>query len=606
MTWSLFSKEGKFLEPLKYSNGKSQEDVVSEVIKAIKDGHKVIFIKGMCGSGKSALALNIAKELGKASIVVPVKYLQKQYEKDYTEKMYLMRDGKKINIKILTGRANHKCLYDKASNADNPFLPCDIEIKKDNFDLLMKYVKENPFVDEEDFESVKDIRRFSVAPACPYWSPIVLKEYSYNQPMNDVTKYNYKGLLNQDFVYLKRKHGCSYYEQFMGYIFSDVIIFNSKKYEIENLIGRKPATDVEIIDECDEFLDKLGNEKKINLVYLKSKLKRCDEICKDKAMKDLIMEIFYLVEDIEKSIEARDSIENDKILKIKDSKILKLLEIFIKNSFLAEFEDLEYYYLAAKNFEDFFDDTYLQYSLNEKNHVIVTIVNINLEKKLNFFLERNRVFVMMSGTLHSEKVLKEIFGLKDFAVIEAETGNIGSVKKIFTKMEKNFRYSEFEKGNVTREGYLTALDKCVEISKRPTLIHVNSFYDLPSEQEKEKFNINVMSREKLREQQEKYKHGELLQLFKESKIKILYSTKCNRGIDLPGEMCNSIVYTKYPFPDVWSIFWRVLKASKPDKFNSFYFDKARREFLQRLYRGLRSKDDKVEILSPDLMVLNSS
>ena len=33
-------------------------------------------------------------------------------------------------------------------------------------------------------------------------------------------------------------------------------------------------------------------------------------------------------------------------------------------------------------------------------------------------------------------------------------------------------------------------------------------------------------------------------------------------------------------------------------------DKARRELLQKVYRGLRSKNDRVYLLSPDVRVLN--
>ena len=81
MVWNLYEK-GKFLEPLKFSNGKTQEDVVKEVLNSIKNGEKIIFIHGVCGTGKSAIALNLAKELGKSSIVVPIKNLQMQYKKD--------------------------------------------------------------------------------------------------------------------------------------------------------------------------------------------------------------------------------------------------------------------------------------------------------------------------------------------------------------------------------------------------------------------------------------------------------------------------------------------------------------------------------------------
>src|SRR5690348_2253953 len=61
--WSLYSKDS-FLEPLKFSNGKTQEDIVKEVVELVKAGNKIIFIHGFCGTGKSAIALNIARVLG--------------------------------------------------------------------------------------------------------------------------------------------------------------------------------------------------------------------------------------------------------------------------------------------------------------------------------------------------------------------------------------------------------------------------------------------------------------------------------------------------------------------------------------------------------------
>jgi len=83
--WSLYEDE-KELSPLVFSNGKSQSDIVNEVLSAIEQGYKIIFIKGVCGSGKSAISLNLAKEIGRTSIIVPIKSLQEQYIKDYTEK----------------------------------------------------------------------------------------------------------------------------------------------------------------------------------------------------------------------------------------------------------------------------------------------------------------------------------------------------------------------------------------------------------------------------------------------------------------------------------------------------------------------------------------
>ena len=52
------------------------------------------------------------------------------------------------------------------------------------------------------------------------------------------------------------------------------MVFNSAKYLLESLMNRKPATDVEIIDECDEFLDNFSNQRTINIERLENTLKQ--------------------------------------------------------------------------------------------------------------------------------------------------------------------------------------------------------------------------------------------------------------------------------------------------------------------------------------------
>ena len=209
---------------------------------------------------------------------------------------------------------------------------------------------------------------------------------------------------------------------------------------------------------------------------------------------------------------------------------------------------------------------------------------------------------MMSGTIHSEIVLKEVFGIKEFKVIEAETKWRGEITKVRSRYEKNFTYSLLKEMGL-REDYLKALSKSIEMAKKPVLVHVNAFSDLPSEGECLKYRItNIKTREELEREQREYKKGELVQGFKNGETDILYSTKCTRGVDFPGEMCNSIVFTKYPFSNISSLFWRVLKKSRPRHFELFYRDKAKREFMQRIYRGLRSEEDHIYLLSPDLRV----
>ncbi len=292
--WSLYEGENK-LEPLKFSNGKSQEDVVNEVVNLIKQGEKVIFIKGVCGTGKSAIALNIAKELGRASIVVPIKNLQRQYQDDYSSKKYVHRDedGKqKLNISMISGRINHACQFlkdnlndfefkekdaklgdnfnfDKKRNAnltaDNSLIPCKIEINEKNSERIKRYLSDNPNWKKNTPIDIEELSRIAVAPACLYWSPILPETMKPN--LDFKKKRSYMSIDGERIIY-QRKEGCPYYSQFHAYKDADVIIFNSRHYLLETYLGRKPLTDVEIIDECDEFLDSFASEGKINLNFL--------------------------------------------------------------------------------------------------------------------------------------------------------------------------------------------------------------------------------------------------------------------------------------------------------------------------------------------------
>ena len=212
----------------------------------------------------------------------------------------------------------------------------------------------------------------------------------------------------------------------------------------------------------------------------------------------------------------------------------------------------------------------------------------------------------MSGTLHSKKVLENIFGIKNFKVVEAETLNYKGIDVIMTGKELDCKYSNFASNKHSREDYLEALEQTISKSPRPALIHINTFQDLPSEDEKSNLNIKeTISQEKIKELQDEDKIGRAISLFKKGEIKKLFSTKCSRGVDFPGETCNSIIFTKYPNPNVSDTFWTILKKTHQDYFWEFYKDKAHREFLQRIYRAVRSQDDHVYILSPDIRVIKA-
>ncbi len=611
--WSLFKKkegEGIFdysgdkLEPLIFSNGKTQADIVKEILDLIKKGNKIIFLRGVCGSGKSAIALNLARHFKKTSIVVPIKSLQKQYEEDYTNKNFILKkDNSPLKISVIKGRQNFRCPF-SSCQADNMELPCTIELRDKNMEMILKYIEMNKDVNKSDFTSVSDVRRMSIAPACPYWSPVLPSEVN-SKALKNKKKKNYTAVAGIEYALFQGKKGCGYYDQYESYLNSDVLIFNSQKYLIETLIGRKPKTDLEIIDECDEFLDNFANEKKINLNRLLFALSNLFPDTREKLndVKELIHKVNELI---------FETNENE-IKKVNESSMIDLIKKILDNPYLAEEEETNYYnnvFEIVKEFEHLLEESYVLFSKvkrdNNEENVFVDLVTINLAGKFKEIIEANNVLVLMSGTLHSEQVLKDIFGLDNFKIVEAETIAPGTISKFRTGLEKNCKYENFKNNSVSRKDYLLALDCCIENAQTPALVHVSSFGDLPSELEKAEYNLKkTITRERILDLQGRDKNNLQVDKFKSGEIDVLFTTKCSRGVDFPGEKCNSVILTKYPYPNIKNLFWQILRKEQPDKFAEFYLDKAKRELLQKIYRALRFKEDHVLLLSPDSRILDA-
>jgi len=630
MAWSL-KEQNNELKPLVFSNGKDQNDIVNEVLDSIKEGNKIIFIHGACGTGKSAIALNIAKHFDKTSIVVPIKNLQRQYEQDYSGKKHILKSsGEKLKIKVITGRNNHLCpflketdfakqekntklnffltptnkLIDENPNlsCDNRLLPCTIEIKEKNLRRIKEYVGENKNVRLKDLQSIKDVKRMSIAPICPYWSPIAPSSVNLNLEAN---KRRYIGLNNEEFVFYQRKPGCGYYDQFNSYIDADVLIFNSQKYLLESIMDRKPKTDIEIIDECDEFLDNFSEYEKVNLNRLNFSLISLS--AEKEEIRDAISEIEMISSELIKNPKVHENIKNGDIVLLKKTPLIELMRLFLDNDLMncVECDENNYCYhcdKVSRIFKEFKEDAYVSFAKEDKD-IVARIVTVNLEKRFQELTDKNKIFILMSGTLHSEKVLKEVFGIQKFKIIEAESKPLGTITKLKTGREINCRYDNFRSGRITRKQYLIALDECILRAKKPILVHVTAFNDLPKEEEVKSLNLQLISQEKLRRLQEN--SDSLVRQFKNKEFEILYTTRCNRGIDFPGDICNSIIITRYPYPDVNSIFWKILKRNKPEYYNDFYLDKSKRDFMQRIYRGLRSHSDHIFLLSPDTRVFDN-
>jgi len=556
----------------------------------------------------SAIALNVARKLGKSSIIVPVKALQRQYEDDYTTDKFLYKNnGEKMKIAVMTGRENHDSIINKGISCADQELPENIKISEKNYSKIADYFQENPFVSGQSVPDYKNIRRLSIAPANPYWSPIVPSSYDLNQ-LKDAKKTKYMGCDGREYTFYHRKPGCSYYDQYLAYKHADVIIFNAAKYKAELSLGRKPATEIEIIDEADEFLDGLFQQEDINLTRLGNSMATIIPDSLD--AKEIAREIMDLIR-LEEQNKRALGVDENEVFDLEETKIKKIFTLLLKSKELESeilVDETNYTNKAlelARNFEEMSEEIYLTYRKEEEN-LYIKLVSTNLSQKIGDLLEKSKVLLFMSGTLHSANVLNHIFGINDFKNVEAEILQQGAIEIMMTGKERDCKYANFVDGQHSRRDYLEALQISVEKAKRPTLIHVNAFQDLPTDEEKSIYQLTQLtSQESLRESQIEDKTGKAISIFKQGLNDKLFTTKCSRGIDFPGDTCNSVIFTKYPNPNISDTFWKILQKTHPDHFWEFYRDKAYREFLQRIYRAVRSKDDHVYILSPDLRVLQS-
>jgi len=484
----------------------------------------------------------------------------------------------------------------------------NIIITEKNKYKLFEYYKENPFIQNKTIHDVKYLKRISVAPANPYWSPILPEEFELNH-LSDARKKRYRGVGGKGFIFYHRKQGCSYYDQFQAYIDSDVIIFNGPKYELEMSLGRKPETEVDIIDEADNFLDNFSKEFTLDISHLQNSLQH---IMPENELAEIA--IRKLRELLENELRQKGAIGVDegRIFPLSETFIGKMLSLVLESRALqAELaiDEANYSYQlleAALLFEDTLSDTYITYKRFE-NALYANLVTTNVSKKFRDLMGKTKALVLMSGTLHSHDVLKNVFGINDFSVVEAETKTPGTITIFRSGKELNCEYKNLSLGKEKRKQYLLAMSECLKNAKKPVLIHVNSYEDLPTALEIAEYGIqNILSKDHFREQQYHDKLGEMILKFKKKQIDSLFTTRCSRGVDFPGDICNSVVFTKYPNPNTQDIFWKILKLTHPDYFWSLYTDKAKREFLQRIYRALRSQNDHVILLSPDTRVLDAA
>lgn len=525
----LYDEGDNRVPPLSYSTGKDQSEVVEEILEAFESSD-IVFMKGVVGSGKSVVGIRTALEYGGGVVSVPTKVLQDQYRRDYEDDKYFLKEnGGKAKIRVLKGRGNFICPYMEDEHPEweynscqNRSLPCS-----------------RPLAENES--------RMDALKECPYWGFI----FPTSTPVKRKDEHvgTYKSLLGKHSLLLKG--GCPYWEQFRSYLSSDVIVLNSKKWEIESMIGRLPKFGLTVIDEADAWLDGLCSkisltEKRVS--YLLNELKDGDLGHEAEEVKALWGEYKEGYEDpLPLAEDLIDILEMTALGSNLYWNLRRVLE-FEEEVVVEEEEDSITYYIP--------DPRPILQDLRERV---------------------GGKWLLMSATLQDEDVLKRIYGI-DPVFVEGEVKFPGKLIHKKVNAEERVNNRNWKK-SFFRKRYKEVRDEILRRAERPGFVPVHATKYLPD-------GIDDLTKE-----DQKNEDG------------LVFSTKMDRGADL-GDM-KSVILLKYPYPGLGDPLLKAMRKRLGEKkFWMYYHDMAEREFIQQVGRTLRSPDDEVEFWSPDKICHN--
>jgi Rad3-related DNA helicase len=562
MLWNL-RENGKPLRPLEYSNGKSQLDVVNEVNDSFSNS-KFVLLDGICGTGKSPIALHCCANFGKSIIVVPTKHLQDQYFHDYSKKMSIPG----LKIQFLKGRSNFKCMHEDGKvDCSLQTLPCIARMKGG----------------EKRHETCK----------CNFWSPI----YPPDVAQNILDDKKAHGVANIDIkeyqsptgtrCQVVRTPACGYHAQYFSFWDdTNVIAMNSKIWEL--MISKKPATELEVIDEYDEYFDSLYFDEILSPFRI-SKFYPTEVDAKvNKPLSDLYKEKMGLVNEIANLVSSKDE---DGVWNYISEMREFFLDVMRQHEGDLSIEGFVNRLGVCLENRQECDVDFEERSFGTEEgalHIIMPNPFVVIQR---LFRNSKRV-LLMSATPHSDKVLSSFFHI-DPKAVRAEPIQPGTLFLIRSDMmyvnHRNWSNPEFkERYYDAYRGILNSIPKGDR-----TLIQSHSLKY--SGQMAKEFEIKVDS-----SQSDLYGGRGSFGEWMNGDFRTLISTKCKRGIDLKDDLCRNIVIDKMPYPDRNDRKFKSIEKRFPSMFNEIYNDIARRSLIQLIARGLRHKDDWVRVYTPDL------
>ncbi len=517
----LYEKK-KQLKPRTYSSGKTQPDLIEEILEAFKS-HDLVLLRAMVGSGKSVVGIRTILEFGMGVVSVPTKVLSDQYAASYEgERYFLKEDGSRAEIVIMKGRDNFPCQHmrEKGHNVTcaNRRIPCRRPLNRE--------------AGEHRIDALKE---------CPHWGFVFPKGVA--KDLKGAEKMFYEGI---DGEWAACMHGdCEYWAQFSSFQSADVIVMNSMKWAAEVSMGRLPKSPITVIDEADEWLDSLALKAQITekrIAAIMEKLQDEDSVSELRVAWRKAMggrDHFGLAVLLTNMLEEIDETSDDFFWKLK--------------SVVENWENVE---------------------CEVENDSLLYLVP-DPKPVLRKLIERvGGKWLMMSATLQSEEVLREVFGIEPL-IVEGETNFPGRLIQRISGEEVAVNHDKWSSDSFKRE-YWKNLSEIMSRARRPAFIPIHAFKYLPPE---------IAGK-----------------IDRGADISdcggVMMSTKMDRGADLKG--MGSIIVTKFPFPDMNDPLLRGMKKRLGKKsFFAYYQDIAERCFVQQVGRVLRSGDDVAEFWSPD-------
>lgn len=438
---------------------------------------------------------------------------------------------------------------------------------------------------------------------------------------------------------------CPYYEQFYSYVDADVIVMNDAKWGLETQMGRKPKVNIEILDEGDYWLD----NRSTTIELMRSTIDRIVPL--DKKMQTLKMNALAKFDMYFTDIKSKvDKISASNDLSIIDAKsyidlyfaIKELLKEYKKHN---DDDNTEQKILDMDTIIRYANRASLSYREGKRGETKIIKVFIPYPDAIlrELLGSSSRNIVITSGTIHNKYVLSNLFGINadnyEVELLEGRKqspGRLTCMNPDIGKLKVNhiawqspiFKESYNRTLNYILDNLKVIVDKrtgkpgegkilCLTPAKKYAEGLINRddvFIDFAKSRDQDD-NMKLMLDTSLSdyvdnklEDVRKIKpsdiqlDGDVLRTDKQ----IIVSTRMIRGTDLRDNLCRAVIILKYPIADLSNGYNQALKKRFGENiYWSIIRDKAARDSVQYVSRGLRHQMDWCLFSSPDEMAFNN-